>query len=189
MEIKRIKILELIPDSNNAREHNQRNLDTIKSSLAKFSQVEPLIVNKRNNVVIGGNGRLEAMKQLGLTEVEVNYVDLDNTQASALSLALNRSAELATWNEEILQQTLNSLKLDDFKLDDIGFSIDDLNNFGFADKEKDAIEDDVPEVPKETFVKLGDMFLLDPYLECSECKTRFPYDASKVDTECPICSK
>lgn len=125
LEHKRVKIDELHHDPNNARSHNEKNLRAIKASLAKWGQVEPLVVNKRNGLVVGGNGRLEAMRQLGWTEVDVVEVDLDNTQAAALAIALNRTAELAEWNKEQLGITLQALREDGFKLDDVGFEIED----------------------------------------------------------------
>jgi ParB-like chromosome segregation protein Spo0J len=52
-------------DASNARQHNERNLEAIKGSLARFAQVEPLVVQKSTGRVIGGNGRLVAMRALG----------------------------------------------------------------------------------------------------------------------------
>ena len=95
MIIKRVPLATLVADPDNARSHPQKNLDAIKGSLAKFKQVEPLVVNKRTGLVIGGNGRLAAMRDLGWTEADVTEVDLDNTQAAALAIALNRTAETA----------------------------------------------------------------------------------------------
>ena len=58
MKIERVKVASLLSDPSNSRQHSAKNLDAIKASLKKFEQVEPLIVRKADNVVIGGNGRL-----------------------------------------------------------------------------------------------------------------------------------
>ena len=42
--IKRVAISSLHPDPANARTHNERNLDAIRASLARFGQAEPLVV-------------------------------------------------------------------------------------------------------------------------------------------------
>jgi DNA modification methylase len=170
VKVETISIDKLIPDPSNSRLHNSKNIDAIKGSLAKFKQVEPLVVQKSTNIIIAGNGRYSAMKALGVKEVDVHFVDVDNTTAIAMSVALNRSAELGSWNEDILKEHLESLKKDDWDLSALGFDVDDLSDFGVADLEKEAIEDEVPEVPKETFVKLGDMFQLGSHkLLCADC--------------------
>lgn len=123
--IKTVDIDKLFFDPSNARVHDNKNIDAIKGSIAQFSQVEPLIVNRRNNVVIGGNGRLAAMKSMGIKRVHVNYVDVSDSQAAALSIALNRSGELAKWDNDVLTKSLLALRDEDFALEQIGF--DDLD--------------------------------------------------------------
>ncbi len=129
MKVEKIDIEKLLFDPQNARKHGDKNIDAIKGSLSKFGQVEPLIVQKSTGIIIGGNGRLEAMKQLGFTEVDIVKVDLDNTQATALGLALNRTAELAEWDKDVLGQLLHGLREDDYDLLSIGFDTSYLDSF------------------------------------------------------------
>jgi ParB-like chromosome segregation protein Spo0J len=65
MKTKTVAIDTLVPDPNNTRLHGARNIEAIKASLTKYGQVEPLIVRQDTKIVIGGNGRLEAMRLLG----------------------------------------------------------------------------------------------------------------------------
>ena len=67
---------ELHLDPANTREHGERNLDSIRASLTRFGQAEPLVVLAKSKRVIGGNGRLVAMKDLGWTEADIVEVDL-----------------------------------------------------------------------------------------------------------------
>ena len=127
MKIERVKVDSLLPDPSNARQHSNKNLDAIKASLKKFEQVEPLVVQRGTNVVIGGNGRLAAMKELGIEDTEVHYLDVDNTTAKALGIALNRTAETASWDMDILGDTLQGLREDEWDLGDIGFELDDMD--------------------------------------------------------------
>lgn len=101
----------LIPDPENARKHSNKNLAAIRGSIKKFGIVEPLIVRRQNNVVIGGNGRLQVLHEIGIKKVPVHYVDMDDLKAKALSLALNRTAELAEWEDLI--SSINKSKLSD----------------------------------------------------------------------------
>ena len=60
LSIRRVSLSELVPDPANARAHNERNLDAIRASLARFGQAEPLVVQRSTRRVIGGHGRLAA---------------------------------------------------------------------------------------------------------------------------------
>ncbi len=112
MQIETIPIDELVEDEHNARTHPERNLDAIKASLATFDQCEPLVVRADSNVVIGGNGRLRAMRELGWTEAEIVRVDVTDEQVRALSVALNRSGDLAEWNYEQLAELVRDLPIE-----------------------------------------------------------------------------
>ena len=67
---RRVPLAELHPDPGNARAHNERNLAAIRDSLLRFQQAEPLVVQKSTGRVIGGNGRLAAMRELGWTSCD-----------------------------------------------------------------------------------------------------------------------
>src|SRR5262249_7760404 len=119
--VRRVPLESLVPDPANPRAHPERNLDAIEASLRRFGQAEPLIVQAGSRRVIAGHGRLEAMKALGWTECDVVELALDDLSATSLNIALNRSAELAEWNEPILAQLLDELRAED-QLDGTGFS-------------------------------------------------------------------
>lgn len=114
MDVQTVALADLVPDSDNARTHDAANLTAISRSLEQFGQVEPLVVQRGTNRVIGGNGRLQAMQALGLTEAGVVYVDVDDQRAKALGLALNRSGELAAWDEDRLGTLLAELNAEDW---------------------------------------------------------------------------
>jgi len=46
LKVKRVAIDSLFFDPSNARKHGQKNMESIKGSLAKFGQVEPLVVQE-----------------------------------------------------------------------------------------------------------------------------------------------
>ena len=121
-----MRLDELHQDPANARQHGERNMEAIRGSLTRFGQAEPLVVQKRSGRVIGGNGRLEAMRGLGWTECDVVEVELDDLQATALGIALNRTGELAEWDLPALGNLLESLQASD-ALDGVGFSQKELD--------------------------------------------------------------
>jgi ParB-like chromosome segregation protein Spo0J len=116
-----VPVSDLKEDPNNARLHPDRNMAAIKDSLRQFGQVEPLVVRKGTNVVVGGNGRLQAMRELGWKDASIIEVELDDVKAAALGLALNRTSELAEWNYGNLGNILETLVEAEVDLENLGF--------------------------------------------------------------------
>lgn len=114
-------------DPQNARLHNERNIKSIMQSLKEFGQHAPLVVRTPDNIVVVGNGRLEAMRRLGWETAWVVFVDDDDEQALRRSLMDNRTAELAEWDEAVLEAILSDL--DDLRVwwEEGGYDIPDVN--------------------------------------------------------------
>ncbi|MCP4804820.1 MAG: site-specific DNA-methyltransferase [Proteobacteria bacterium] len=130
----RVKLTDLTRDPSNARLHDARNLEAIRASLRRFGQQHPLIVDL-DNVVVAGNGRVEAMRAEGWTECNVVYTDLGGAERAAFAIADNRTAELAAWEDEVLAQTLASM--DDDLTEAAGFIDDELEKLlGKQDEEE-----------------------------------------------------
>lgn len=125
MLIERVPVASLLFDPSNARKHSQKNIDAIKSSLAKFGQQKVIVVDQ-DNIVLAGNGTLEAAKALGWTEIDIHRTPLKGPDAIAYGISDNRSGELAEWDIEPLSSHLEGLQADGWDLDDLGFSADDL---------------------------------------------------------------
>jgi ParB-like chromosome segregation protein Spo0J len=132
LRVEVVPIDALTPDPTNARKHSRKNLDAIAGSLRQFGQRRALVVY--GDVVIAGNGTLEAARSLGWTEIAVTRVprDWSPEQARAYALADNRTAELAEWDSAVLADQL-------IELDAVGF---DLSEFGFAQMEPPTGDDD-----------------------------------------------
>jgi len=101
-------IATLREDPGNARLHDDRNLDAIARSLELFGQQKPIVVMD-DGTVIAGNGTLRAAKGLGWKTIACVVTQLDKRAAAAFAVADNRTAELATWNPEVLIATLKEL--------------------------------------------------------------------------------
>lgn len=155
MNIVKVKLSELKPDPNNARKHSSQNILAIKQSLQENPQYRPFVVQKGTNKICVGNGMYTAMQELGIKEGWVEYRDLDEKQFARLSVTDNRTAELAEWDEDILQQIISNYG-DDITIpgfgDDVSFNLDD---------DKEITEDEVPELNEgEPICKLGDIWQL-----------------------------
>lgn len=115
-----IKVQDIYHDPNNARKHDSKNLAAIKGSLVKFGQQKPIVIDKKN-IVLAGNGTLEAAKELGWEHITVVRSTLEGYEAMAYALADNRSSELAEWDQEQLGSQLVQLQEIDYDIADIGF--------------------------------------------------------------------
>jgi hypothetical protein len=117
-----VSIDSLTNDPANARKHDEINIEAIKASLKLFGQRKPLVVTA-DNIVLAGNGTLEAAKRLGWDKVTITRTPADWSyeQCRAFALADNRSAELAVWEDERLKNQLLELDAEGWELVDLGF--------------------------------------------------------------------
>lgn len=121
LTVERAPLDQLHLDPANARQHGPRNLDAIAASLSQFGQVSPLVVQQNTGRIIGGNGTYQAMRQLNWPDALVAYVACDDLQATALGIALNRTAELAEWDLPTLSKLLTEIQAQDFDVSAVGF--------------------------------------------------------------------
>jgi DNA modification methylase len=158
LKLETVKIESLTFDPTNARKHDSKNLDSIKGSLNLFGQRKPIVVTS-GNVIVAGNGTVEAAKALGWSEIMIVRTPIDWTpeQIKAYALADNRTAELAEWDAKILSEQL-------LELDAVGW---DVSEFGFEALEPPVSSDDdeplnFDEAP--TKVELGQIWKLGNHL-------------------------
>jgi ParB-like chromosome segregation protein Spo0J len=140
LNVEIIPIDDLTLDANNARSHNKKNIDAIAKSLQTFGQRKPVVITK-DNIVVAGNGTLEAARQIGWKGLSVVRVPdtWDEDTIKAYALADNRTAELASWNTEILLSQLRELKLEEWNIGELGFKDFDL-------KTRDEIDTSIKEI-------------------------------------------
>lgn len=110
-----VEVSSLTPDPRNARKHSARNLDAIKASLDAFGQQKPVVITS-DGVVVAGNGLVEAARALGWSHVAAVKVEAEH--AKAYGIADNRTAELSSWDTEVLRELLTELP----SLDSVGFT-------------------------------------------------------------------
>jgi len=163
LSIRRVPLDSLRLDPANARQHPERNLESIRSSLQRFHQAEPLVVQKGTGRVIGGNGRLVAMRSLGWSECDVVEVDVDDLTATALGIALNRTSDLAEWDLSALGWLLESLREED-ALEGVGFDESEIAELlASLDAELGDVlgveENGAPEPPDEVTSRRGDLWI------------------------------
>jgi ParB-like chromosome segregation protein Spo0J len=169
MEVIILPLDRLTPYTRNPR-RNESAIATVAASLAEYGWRQPIVVDD-HMVILAGHTRLEAARQLGLTEGPVHIArGLTPAQAKAYRLMDNRSNENATWDEALLGLELDDLQLDGFDLGLTGFEDDELDRLlrGEATGARED-EDDVPEVPETPTSRPGDLWILgDHRLICGD---------------------
>lgn len=121
MKIERIAIDSLRPYQNNAKIHTPEQIEQIKRSIQEFGNNDPIAVDE-NDVVIEGHGRLQALQELGYTEVEViRLTHLSEEQKKAYILVHNKLTMDTGFDLEILNAEL--AQLDSIRLDDFDFQL------------------------------------------------------------------
>ena len=123
-EITRVDVDSLVEFPDNPRTSN---LDGIKESIKKHGQYRPLTVNKNNNQILTGNHTWLAMKELGIKECAVMFVDVDELTAKKIVLVDNRANELATYDKEIMVDLLTEF-MELGKLLGTGYSADEVDD-------------------------------------------------------------
>lgn len=159
---------DLKPYENNPR-NNAAAVSYVANSIKEFGFKNPVIIDK-DGVVIAGHTRLKAAEELGIEDIPcIMADDLTDEQVKAFRLADNKSAEIATWDDELL-----TIELEDIKTLD-------MTDFGFDPVETEAAaeEDDFEiEVPEEPRAKFGDLYELGEHrLMCGDST-----DAKHVET-------
>jgi len=179
MEIKTLKLKDINPAPYNPRKDLQPDdpeYVKLKKAIDEFGLVDPLVVNKRGNVLISGHQRYKVLLARGDTETQVSIVDLPPQKEKALNLALNKIS--GEWDNIKLKDILEELDTGDFDIEITGFDlaeIEDLMTQVWQDEEgtPEVYEDDVPEPPEEPVCKTGDLWILGKHrLLCGDSTKR-----------------
>lgn len=177
---------QLKPDPNNARKHNQRNIGQIVSSLQEVGGARSIVIDE-DNIILAGNGVIEAAGIAGIENVRVIEADgneiiavkrtgLTPEQKTRLALWDNRASELAEWDVDQLQIEFDSGMLDgmfsDIDLDKLG-----LDTKGEQPEDAEPQIDKAEELREKWGVESGQLWQLGEHkLICGDCT-----DASVVD--------
>ena len=141
---------------------NDHAVDRVAAAIREFGFRVP-VVAKSDGTVVDGHLRLKAAKKLGLASVPVLLADdMTEVQIKAFRISVNKMAELAEWDEELLKLEFDDLKLEDFNLELTGFTLDEIEALepeiipeaGLTD------EDAAPEVQPNPVTAPGDVWLM-----------------------------
>lgn len=137
-------------------------VEAVASSLRRFGQQKPIVVQARTRFVVAGNHLVRAAQALGWTEIAANVVELDEATAVAFMLADNRTADLGRYNDDLLAAILAEQAAAD-NLAATGYNADDvaaiLRAAGQADDRDPDAAPDLP-APADVYVQPGELWQL-----------------------------
>jgi len=138
-EIKRVKIEDVVPYINNPKQHPEKQIKNIASSIKNFKFRQPILIDEEGEIITG-HGRYWAAQQLGLEEVPAIIVDdMTEEDKKGYRIADNKVAE-SEWDEELLKVELDGLE---------AFS-------GFEDDELAALYDEDLTEPESRYTRKVD---------------------------------
>lgn len=181
MQIEKKKVIDLVPADYNPRKDlkpEDKEYEKLKRSIDEFGYVDPLIWNKRTSRLVGGHQRLKVLKDMGIDEVDVVVVDMDEEKEKALNVALNKIS--GDWDKDKLMLLITDLQGENFDVSLTGFDPEELDDL-FKDDMKDGVKDDNFDVDKElkkpTMTKPGDLWQLGEHrLLCGDSTKEESYE-------------
>ena len=148
----------LVPWPGNPRVNDEA-VDALASTIDALGWGAVILARLDNNEVIAGHTRLKAAKKLGLKEVPVRYLDVDEVTAHAMALADNKLGEIASWSDG-LADVLRELGDAGVDLDGLGWDLDELETLfpdpGAGDGDGEGPKPELLIVPGNADLHLGD---------------------------------
>ncbi len=155
-------------------ERNPRKNDHVIEQMAeiikRFGFRVPLLA-KSNGDVADGHLRYKAARLLGLTELPyINCDDMTDNEVRAFRIAVNKAAELADWDLDLLKIEFDALTVEGFTIEDMGFEVGELDGLfpettSFEHEAPDTGEREERESGEDETGKIGEQYLV--LIECN----------------------
>lgn len=174
-----VPLVDLVPYARNSRTHSDQQVAQIAASMREYGFTNPVLIDVDGGI-IAGHGRVMAAKSLGLAEVPcIRLGHLSEAQRRAYVIADNKLALNAGWDEAVLRAELDALRQQNYDIDLLGFSDDELDAI-FEPEVQDAGPDPdaAPDLPDEAVSKPGDVWVLGPHrVVCGDSTAITVWDA------------
>lgn len=122
-----VDVNKLKPHPKNPRTATQEAMDRLKKQIFNLGQYKPIIVDTRTGYIVGGHMRLEALKQLGISNALVSYVT-SNNDAHAMEYMLSDNDHIGVTDKDALVEMLSELP--EVRLEDFAIQVEEPENLG-----------------------------------------------------------
>jgi ParB-like chromosome segregation protein Spo0J len=180
LQVENLKLTDITPYKNNAKQHLPEQIEQIKKSIAEFGMNDPIAIDE-NNVVIEGHGRLLALKAMQASEVPcIRLSHLSEDEKKAYIIAHNKLTLNSGFDVNMLLEEFSFLQGADFNVQLTGFTQEELEDI-FSATLKEEISDDnfdvEAELQKPVFSHAGDLWLLGRHrLSCGDSTKEAVFD-------------
>ena len=118
LNIEYIPVNNLKPYAKNARKHEEYDVGQIAHSIEEYGFNDPIGIWGKDNIIVEGHGRLLAAKKLGMKEVPcIRLDDLTDKQRREYAIMHNKTAELSSWDFDLLAEDIGELDFSGFDID------------------------------------------------------------------------
>jgi hypothetical protein len=118
MKAKKIQVSKLKTNPNNPRTINKGKFESLKKSISEFPkmlEIRPIVVDEKF-IVLGGNMRLQALKELGITETY--YIqENDLTPKEKKQFIIKDNASFGDWDWDMLANEWENAELKEWGID------------------------------------------------------------------------
>lgn len=154
LTVQMVKVSDLVPWERNPRQ-NDAAAERLAYTIQEQGWTTPILVQRESGRIIGGHTRLKAAMKIGLTEVPVIHLDVEDRQADAIAIADNRLGEIAEWDNDELARLLEEIEADGGDLLAIGYNDADWSELlqSLDQTDVDPFEDE----PLDTSSQMGDL--------------------------------
>ncbi len=133
---------EIRPYKNNPR-RNKSAVDAVARSIKRFGFKQPIVIAPDKTIVCGHARYLAALKLKLATIPCVLADDLTDDERKAYRILDNKLHELSSWDDELLEQELESFEFD-FEPFGVDLSVDDFSQYLEPDDENEEDDKSVP---------------------------------------------
>lgn len=148
LKVETMAISEIKPYQQNNKIHTEKQIKQIAKSIHEFGFLQPLVIDKDNTIVVG-HARFEALKWLGRDEVEVvKALDLSEEKIRLYRILDNKLSDDANFD-------INALKLEFEDLKDLDLFLDfELDEWELKENQELTSIDDLGEDNKSNLLKV-----------------------------------
>lgn len=117
-KIEKVSISSIKENENNPRSINKQKFEKLVKSVKEFPEMlklRPIVVDK-DNIILGGNMRYKACREVGLKEVYIIQAE-DLTDKQAQEFIIKDNIGFGEWDWDILANTFDNVELKDWGLD------------------------------------------------------------------------
>lgn len=204
MQVETVDIQILKNPEKNVRKHPEKQVEEMARSVEMFGQFRPMVVDE-DNVVLVGNGLLEAMKRLGRDKADIYRVTgLTEVEKYKLMMADNKVYQLGMddlENIESIMTYISDFDIPGFDADtlevlygDIDMAVDDALSYGTYNEEVVEKKNDFAE-KREEQLKTSETVYQEPVQDIPSAQTAGDDFAGEEKAEsrryvvCPKCGE